>query len=204
MSAEPYRQNLRPSLLGLLAAACALLVVACQPQSPEQRVIEARSQYVVELNSWFPQEKPPEPIIEEVTEDGESGDDATANESADSTDAVEGGDADSEMEGEIMMIEPVGPRPVDIFLDLIVRFDGEEPLPGITLDVSQVNAAGEDKNSWRHFLEIPTIIKSETKQVSFTLEDVLFEEGDQFSVVLAKSVDPAERGEYREFAASGE
>ena len=54
--------------------------------------------------------------------------------------------------------------PVAIFFDLIVLFEGDDPLPGLTLEVSQADSAGAEKQSWRHYQELSAHIKGETKQ----------------------------------------
>lgn len=191
-----------PLLLLLLVT-----LVACQPKTPAEKVAAARASYVVELNSWFPQEPEPEPLAEPVegedAADGEAAAEEPAEEAAAEGEATEGEAADGDAL-EVVDVDDVAPRQVNIFFDLIVLFEGDDPLPGLTLEVSQADSGGAEKQSWRHYQELSAHIKGETKQESFTLEGVEFTEGDQFSVTVRKVVPPEEHGEYREFASAGE
>lgn len=167
-------------------------LVGCQQLTPEEEVAQKRSQYTVELNSWFVKEPPPEEIVEEAVE--ETAEEIQEEQLEETTPA-----------DEVEIVEPEEPEPQTIFFDLIVLWDGRgEPLPGITVEVSHVGADGEEKGSWPEWLEIPDIVKGSTKQVSFEREGVIFEEGDQFAVTLESSVPPEERDRYREFATAGE
>ena len=188
------------SVTALLAALLLMTsVVACGPGSPEEKVTQTRAQYSVQLNSWFP--KIEEPVAEPEAEMGEdmaaeaASDDAPAEGEAaegETMDAEEAGMADS---------EPAAPSTTTIFFDLIVLFSGQEPLPGITVDITHADADGNEKGTWRRFLDIPNIVKSETKQIDFE-DDREFVEGDQFSVQLLKQVDPANYSEYSEYASA--
>lgn len=199
---SPLRRLPLLALLTLLLGA----VIACQPKSPEEKIAAERAAYTVELNSWFPRE--PEP---EVTGDAE-GEAAEGEAAAEATAVAEGEEAAGEAapaegeegELEVVDVDAAGPRMVNVFFDLIVLFEGDDPLPGLTLDISQADSGGAEKQSFRHYQELPAHIKGETKQVSFELEGIEFAEGDQFSVALRKVVPPEEQGEYREFASAGE
>ncbi|MEM1181457.1 MAG: hypothetical protein AAGM22_24145 [Acidobacteriota bacterium] len=199
----PLRAVLTSTFLALLL----LLTAGCQEKSPEEKIAEARASYVVELNSWFPREPEPEPIAEDAAaEDGEAADgEAADGDGADETEGEDaaGEEAAGEEEVAVLDVDAAGPQTVNLLFDLIVLFEGEEPLPGLTLDVSQADSSGAEKKLWRHYLELPPHVKTETKQVSFETPGVEFEEGDQFSVTLRKVIPPEERGDYREFASAG-
>ena len=199
-------------LLLLLAA-----LVACGPGSPEEKVTQTRAQYSVQLNGWFPKavEEPAyEPMDGEMTDeemtDGETADgeaEAEASDEAATEDVGAEGEAveGEAVEGEAVEGEPMAeaaPAPTTIVFDLIVLFSGKEPLPGITVDLTQADADGNEKKTWREFLDIPSIVKAETKQLTLESE-VDFAEGDQFSVQLLKYVDPANYSEYHEYAEAG-
>ncbi|MEM7587566.1 MAG: hypothetical protein AAF560_29530, partial [Acidobacteriota bacterium] len=106
-------------------------------------------------------------------------------------------------EGEEMMEVEAGPQLRPIFFDLIVRFDGYDALPGITVDITHADAFQKEKEVFRHWLDTTGMAKSDTRQIDFILEDIEFEDGDVFSVMLRETVPSEERGEYREFAEAG-
>ena len=209
------RSKSRSSSLLKFSSAVALILmllaaVACGPGSPEEAVTQARAQYSVELNTWFPKVAE-EPVAEEGVEgeaaegeaaEGEAAEEATEGEAAEG-EATEGEAAEGEAaegEGEATEAE-AAPTKTTIMFDLIVLFSGSDPLPGITIDISHADSAGTEKSAWRKHLEIPNIVKAETKQISFEAE-VDFVEGDQFSVNLLKYVDPANYAEYPEYASA--
>lgn len=119
---------------------------------------------------------------------------ATEDPSAEGSGEVEG------TEGETMSEPAAGPSPATILIDLIVRFDGSEPLPGITVDIAQADPFEKTKASYRHWIETAGMFKRDTRQISFDLEVEDFQVGDVFSVVLESHVAAEDRGEYREFA----
>ncbi|MEO1085414.1 MAG: hypothetical protein AAFY88_14335 [Acidobacteriota bacterium] len=182
-----------------------MLATGCAEKTPQEKVAEARAAYIVELNSWFPREPEPEPVAEEAPAEGEAAEGEAAAEASAEAEAADGAaDGEGEAEMEILDVDAdTGPRAVNVFFDLLVNFEGDEPLDGLTLDVSHADGSGAEKKSWRHYVELPAHIKGETKQVSFETEGVEFEEGDQFSVILRKVVPPDEQGDYREFASAG-
>ncbi|MEO1366554.1 MAG: hypothetical protein AAFX50_05220 [Acidobacteriota bacterium] len=205
---------LRAVFFTLFLSMLLVLATGCAEKTPAEKVAEARAAYVVELNSWFPREPEPEPVADEAAvegaaEDGDAADGDAADGDAADGEAAEGDDTAAEGEatdGELEVLDvdaDTGPRQVTVFFDLIVLFEGDEPLGGLTLDVSQADGAGAEKKSWLHYVELPDHIKGSTKQVSFETPGVEFEEGDQFSVILRKVVPPDEQGDYREFASAG-
>jgi hypothetical protein len=192
----------------LLAAV--LLLAGCAQKSPEERVAETRAEYTVRLNAFLPQEpEVEEPAAgegeemagedEEMAEEGEEM--AGEGEEAMAADEMEGGDEEMAGEGEEMAAE--GPHTAEILFDLIVQFEGDEALPGITVDISHADPFEQEKAVYHHWIETGDMIKGETKQESFVMAIPDFETGDVFSVDLRSYVPPEERGEYREFAEAG-
>lgn len=205
MSARsPFRRLPLLALMTLLLGA----VIACQPKTPEEKIAAARAAYTVELNSWFPQEPEPEVVAEDVAGEDPAGEAEAGAEAAEAAavaeEAVEAGEGEGEGELEFVEVDNVGPRTVNVLFDLIVQFNGDEPLPGLTLEITRADASGNEKASMRHYQELPEHIKGDTKQVSFKLEGLEFEDGDGYSVTVRKVVPPEEQGEYREFASAGQ
>lgn len=94
-----------------------------------------------------------------------------------------------------------GPRPTEVMLDLVVRFVGPgEPLPGITVEVSQEDAFGQLRQRHLVWAETPGLRRGEKRQVPLRLEVDDYEDGDEFYVEWQAFVPPEERGRYREFA----
>ncbi len=180
-------------------------LLACGPSSPEDQVLESRSKYTVTLNAFVVQEPEIEaPVMESGDMAGGdlqlAGGEVTAV--AVATETATEGEEGAEGETDEMVQEEVGPSTSSVLFDLVVRFDGTEPLSGLTLDISQADPFEPEKASLRHYMELDPMVKSETKQVSFVLDDIEYEEGDLFSVTLREFVPPEERGDYREFAAA--
>ncbi len=106
---------------------------------------------------------------------------------------------EAELDGFTVFQEPDGAGQVDQDVELRLRVrregrQGEEELPGITLDVVQTDAAGRDKRRWRVWVE------SGTGETTRRLEDVEYQPGDGFRVEVRQPVPEAERGEYRELS----
>ncbi len=104
------------------------------------------------------------------------------------------------------LVEPAeesGPRPMDISLHLLVRFSGDEALTGITVEVTQADPFGKEKEPTLHWIETAGMGKSDVQQVDLRLEGVEFEDGDAFSVLLREVVPAEARSQYREFAEAG-
>ncbi|MEM9594918.1 MAG: hypothetical protein AAGD06_11665 [Acidobacteriota bacterium] len=201
----------RPSAFVVLLFAV-LLLAACSSKTPEEKVAEVRGQYTVELNAWFPkvvdEPAPADAPLDGEAVDGEGEDAATDEPAADepAADAAADGETDGEGgegEGDTADIaEPAGPS--TIFFDLVVYFNGDDSLPGITLDVSQADPFEKEKATWRQWVELPSMINGQTEQVTFELEVDDFQDGDAFSVVLETALSAEERSEYREFATAAQ
>ena len=93
-------------------------------------------------------------------------------------------------------------------LGLVVRReDGEdregsegEPLPGVTLDVDQVDATGKSKRHWRIWADTAGLQPGGEVRSVHVLEDVDYAPGDGFRVEVRQEIPEAERAEYREWA----
>ncbi len=197
------RQRISRVLLCVVAVTCIAVLTGCAAKSPEEKVAEIRSQYTVRLNTWAPRD--PEPMVDEgmgdpMSEDGAEGAVAeVAEAAAEESAAMAEGDESTEESAEEMAAD-TGPQTRAIFFDLIVRFDGLESLPGITVDITHADAFQKEKGQYHYWLDTPGMVKSDTRQIDFELEDVEFIDGDVFSVALRTPVAPEERGDYREFA----
>lgn len=167
-----------------LAAAAVLLIpfslVSCAPQD----VNTLRDNYSAELNSFVVQEQPAAVFDDVQTvegdEDGEAGDEQ------------ETGD------GQEAETQPAVPPSKNVLLDISLRHEGAGKLSGVTLDISQADASGEEKDHWRVYVDTSGLAVE--KQITHTLEDVDYTEGDGFHVEVRSHVPPEERDEYQEFS----
>jgi len=100
------------------------------------------------------------------------------------------------------LLDPIPTRD-DVMLDVLVQRRSDEPLPGLTLDVTQVDGERREKRHYRIWIDVSQITKGRGQSVSHRLPDVDFEEGDGFHVEVRHPVPPEERGEYREFSPGG-
>jgi len=75
-----------------------------------------------------------------------------------------------------------------------------EPLPGVTLDVDQVDATGKSKRHWRLWAETAGLQPGGQVRSVHVLEDVDYAPGDGFRVEVRQEIPEAERAEYREWA----
>jgi hypothetical protein len=93
----------------------------------------------------------------------------------------------------------------EILLDVLLQFSGNEPLAGITVDVSVADAAGREKASRKIWVSTAGVARGVDRQVTVTLDDVPYQPGDGFFVEVRSPIPAAERGAYREFGgAAGE
>lgn len=183
---------------GVFLLALTLPAGGCMETDPDDEALAGRALYSVSLLSY--------------TVDGhsvalmESPDPAEAGAAASSSMAgAEAAAVASEeaAEGEEGMPPDQGPRNTGVLLDLLVRFRGETPLPGITVDVDLVDAGGTIKETYHEWVETRGFQSGDERQVELRLEADEFEDGDQFSVEWEAFVPPEDRGEYREFAEAG-
>lgn len=188
--------SIRRTLTLALIAVALVALTACAPKTVDQ----IRAQYSVELNAWMPlaPPAPEEPMMDEAME-GEMGEAMEADAMEDEAMAGEG----MEGEGADGMMEeaaPAGPTPRDIQFDVVVRFSGQEPLPGVTIDITHADASEQQKGVYRHYVETTNFLPGEPFQETFKIEGVPFEDGDVFSASIRPVVPEAEKGEYREYA----
>lgn len=193
---RPARTAARYALPLVLAALVLVSLAACQPKSPQERVAAMRGDYSAELNSFNVVQTP---MVEESDMDMAT-DEAAAPDAAGADEAA----ADEATGDEI--VEEV-PMRQDVNLDVVVRkVSGSDRLPGITLDVYQVDADEHDKTSYRIWVDTSTLNKGSRQAVSYVLEDVDYAPGDKFAVEVRPNVPPELYGQYREFeqASAGE
>ena len=187
--------------------ACSLLVVAamvwtaCPQQSPEARVLEARSKYTLEPTGYLIEE------LESAETAGEAPAEAAAEAVAEAAAVAEEAAAEEMAEGETLDEEVAatqGPRRVAVLFDLLVRYNATgEALPGITVEIVHNDPFQKEKNRHLTWAETPGLRKGEERQVPVRLEVDNFEDGDEFNVEWNAFVPPEKRGEYREFAEAG-
>jgi len=184
------------TLATTLALACLAVSIAGCAQGPltEDDVADARTLYAVELMNFVVQDDPmaapaPEPAA-----------DAAADDAAAAAD-VEGDDDDAAAAQDMPEPAPV-PATQDVILDLLVRRTGAgDRLPGLTLDVEQVDAQERSKATYRVWIDTSQLGgKGATTQVTQRLEDVEVAPDDKFAVEIREDVPPDMYGEYREFA----
>lgn len=90
----------------------------------------------------------------------------------------------------------------EIVLDVLVQFDGQAPLDGVTVDLSVADAAGREKAVRHLWVDTRGLGKGPGRQVTLTLSDLPYLPGDGFFVEVRAPIPAAERGDYREFAAT--
>jgi hypothetical protein len=90
----------------------------------------------------------------------------------------------------------------EIVLDVLVQFDGQDPLDGVTVDLSVADAAGREKAVRHLWVDTRGLGKGPGKQVTLTLTDLPYLPGDGFFVEVRAPIPAAERGDYKEFAAA--
>jgi len=86
----------------------------------------------------------------------------------------------------------------EILLDVLVQFDGREPLDGLTLDLSMADGAGREKARRFLWVDVTGLGKGPGRQYSLIVDDLPYQAGDGFWVEVRSPVPAAERGEYRE------
>ncbi|MFP3941425.1 MAG: hypothetical protein ACLF0P_14090 [Thermoanaerobaculia bacterium] len=172
--------------------------VACggAPADPAEQVAEIRSGYTAELNSWVVDQRPAEQAPSTAAEDEAPAEGAPPEEET-------AGDGEAAAPEDEDAAEADPPVRQDVILDILVSHESRESLPGITVDVTQVDAEETPKNVWRVYLDTGDILPGPGTQLTHRLEDVDVESGDAFHVEVRHPVPAAERGEYREFQEYG-
>ena len=148
--------------------------------------------YSARLNGFLVQAPvEPEPMIEEGIEEGMEAMEAEA-------------EAEGEGEGEVAEeMEPAPPANPNILLDILIQHDSPEILPGITVDISMADAAGNEKGAWKVWFDTSKVLKANVTPYTHVLEDVPYEEGDGFFAEIRHPIPVEERGEYKEFSSAG-
>jgi hypothetical protein len=109
---------------------------------------------------------------------------------------------DASLQSFVVRDDPGAPQ--QYLLDVLVGWQGgEEPLPGLTLDVSMADAAGKVKAERRVWVDVSGVGRGGT-QIALTLTDLPWQPGDGFFVELRSPVPAAQRAEYLEFGELGE
>ncbi len=176
-------------VLAGMALAAALVVVSCAREAPEQRVARLRANYEANLNSFNVHETPVAVDSTVVAAaPGEAVDTATTPQAAETA-------------------EPA-PVPVrqDVALDIMLRNKNKtgDRLPGLTLDVTQADAAENPKATYKIYVDTSKVPPGSRNSVTYMLEDVDFAPGDRFNVELRQAVPPEERDQYKEFEAAAD
>lgn len=190
---------------GYLAPCLVLVVVmvlslACASKSPEEKVAQIRALYSARLNGFLIEE---EPLVVDPIGAGEIDDPTVADEPPAEPEAESpmDGEADGEEDMGEEVVQPVSvPVRQRARLDILIQNDSYDRLPGVTVDISMANSAGEEKNHWRVWFDTADVGKASVTQFTHVLEDVSYEEGDGFFAEIRKPIPPEERSEYREFS----
>ena len=171
------------SSVGLLFAA------ACSKPTHEERVAAARSRYEASINGFVVLQQPlasPEELPATA-----AGDEATLE----TTDDADGGE-DEAWEDTVDLRQ-------DVLLDVVIRHDSFEKLPGITVDITMADGEREIE-TWRILFDTTGIEKGPGVQYSHTLENIDYREGYGFAAEVRFPVPVEERSAYREFSSPGE
>ncbi len=198
-----------PKLVVALAAILLLgAFVACQPQSPAERVDELRAGYEVEVNpsgfSATPNYPEPAPMAEgEEGAEGEGGEMAAEDEmAADEEMADDGEMADGEMMDEGGMAPDMEPESYDVVLDLLIKNGNRgDSLPELTVDLIHADANQNEKGRLQVVFDTSNVLPGSSSQFSQELKGIPYEEGDMFTAEL-RQVSPDERGDYPEYGSA--
>jgi hypothetical protein len=169
---------------------CSALLAACASKTPAERVAESRSAYKATLNSFFVKETPVEAEMAATPGEGEESAEMAAGSEAEA--AGEGVDAEGEMPVAVEVRK-------DAVLDVIVQHQTNDPLPGITLDISMVDGAQNEVAHWQYWVDTAGLPKANQRPYSIVFEDIAYQEGYGFNVEVRQPVPESERGAYREF-----
>lgn len=171
----------------LIATAMILILAVVMAGCGKPNVNQARRNYVAKLNGWVVKEEPMAIVsgIDTVAGTEEGPDEA-------SEDAAEAMSESQEESTEGVFTSKT------VILDIVLRHTGGAALPGLTLDISQADAEGNERSNWK--LWVDTSDLAGVKQITHSLEGVEIEEGDGFNVGVREHVPEGEQGEYQEFA----
>lgn len=181
---DKVRANARVGLLTTTALVLLAVLTACAEKSPAERVAAERALFRATLNGFLVQEQVVEP--EGAGEEGEV-------EPAGTEEATGEGE-------ETAMVEPQVVQ--NVLVDILIQHDSDDGLPGVTVEIYQVDAADQSKAHWQLWVDTDGLARATAKQISHTLEDVSYEDGDGFAAEIRR-VPEAERGDYQEFEGTG-
>lgn len=181
----------------LLLSILLVFALACPKKSPEEKIASLRSHYTAELNGFIAQPSNP-PLPELLDEEGMDAEGAAMDEESDAPSSAADAVADESVIEEEEL--PLGPLLSDISLDIIVRHDAQQNLPGITIDVTQAGPDEAEKEHFRFYLDTSKLVRGQQIQVTHVLEDVDYQDGDGFFTEVRSPVPVAERGAYQEFS----
>ena len=164
-----------------------MVMAACAPADPEERVAELRARYDARVNSFYVKAEPV--IVEAMVEPDDM------EEAEPEADAPEG-EAMEEAEPEVALTQ-------NAHLDLIIQHDANEMLPGLTIEIFMVDSAEQEKGRWQLWVDTSELRKANQMQLTHVLEDVPYVEGDGFAAEVRTPIPAAERGDYPEFSPQG-
>ena len=179
---EVHVRRLSSWLVAVAVLMIPFWLVACAPQD----VNTLRGSYSAELNSFVVQEQPAAVFDDVQTVEGGEGEEG---QTAGGEEAADGEEAET---------QPTVPPSKNVLLDISLRHEGAGKLPGVTLDITQADASEAEKDHWRVYVDTSDLAVE--KQITHTLEDVDYTEGDGFHVEVRSHVPPEERDEYQEFS----
>ena len=87
---------------------------------------------------------------------------------------------------------------------MLITTSANEGLPGLTVELEQIGAGGAVKMQRQLWFDVSSVARGDAAQITHTVEDVDYQEGDGFAVSIRSPIPPGERANYREFAAGGE
>jgi hypothetical protein len=183
-----------PRILLLLPT---LGVLACTQLGPEDRVEQARAQYTVQLTSFAVHDQPQLPPVADEADGAESA-------AADGTEspAAEAATVQVETPGDVPEEAVAVPTMTSVVLDILVTTEGDERLPGLSVELEQVGTDGTVKMERLLWLDVSQVVRGSGAQVTQVVEDIDYQEGDGFAVSIRSPVPPGERAAYREFQSS--
>jgi hypothetical protein len=150
-------------LVGLL-----LWLGACASQTPQERIAALRSHYKVDLNGFLIKETPLGDTAAAPAEPGAEPAAEPAAEPGAEPGAAPAPAGTGEAGGEAEAAAPPAVR-TDLLLDLVVQHDTRDQLPGITVDVTEVDAQQREKAHWRVWIDTAGLPQATQKQVSHTV-----------------------------------
>jgi hypothetical protein len=199
-----------PKLLVALAAILLLgSMVACEPQSPAERIDELRAGYEVEVNpsgfSATPNYPEPPPMEEgEEGEEGAEGEMAADEEMAtdeEMTGDGEMGEGEMAAEGEVAQ-EQMEPESYDVVLDLLIKNGNRgDSLPELTVDLIHADANQNERGRLQVVFDTSNVLPGSSSQFSQELKGIPYEEGDMFTAEI-RQVPPEDRGDYPEYGSA--